>query len=143
MESELYMIGLAGLLIFYATNKTADRQRQKRGEEGRARFFHLQLGFFTLYNMLIAYIVFASDVTRLQGIFYALAVGLHFLAVSHDLWREDWRRYERVGRFVLAGGHLGGDADERPEQGDAGRGGRASADFSSRRRRLRRAGHRV
>lgn len=64
--------------------------------------FYLQVGFFTLYNMLISYIVFASDVETVQGVFYALAVGLHFMSVSHDLWREDKERYEKVARYVLA-----------------------------------------
>ncbi|RKD73268.1 hypothetical protein ATL39_1559 [Sinobaca qinghaiensis] len=108
MESELYILGLVGLMVFYTVFKTADAQQKKGRRDGQALFFYIQVGFFTLYNMMISYIVFASDVETIQGVFYAMAVGLHFMAVSHDLWREDKERYEKVARYILAAGILAG-----------------------------------
>ncbi|MBP1970614.1 zinc transporter ZupT [Virgibacillus natechei] len=103
MESELYVLGLFGLLIFYGVHKAADRA-SRQYEHGEGPFFWIQMVFFSIYNMLISYIVFASDIEGVQAVFYGLAVGLHFMAVAHDLWREDSQRYESLGRYILAVG---------------------------------------
>ena len=107
MESELYFIGLLGLLLFYGIEKTVSYAHHK----GLARinvFFWLQVVFFTFYNMLIAYTVMASEVEGIQALFYGTAIGLHFIAVAHDLWRKDPERYSKVGRYVLASGIFAG-----------------------------------
>ncbi|WP_227002649.1 hypothetical protein [Salicibibacter kimchii] len=49
----------------------------------------MQIGFFAVYNMLIAFVVISSAVEGLQATFHSTAIGLHFVAVAHDLWRED------------------------------------------------------
>ncbi|SDH82130.1 hypothetical protein SAMN05192534_11258 [Alteribacillus persepolensis] len=103
MESELYILGLFGLLIFYGVHKAAERA-QHTHLEGEGHFFWIQIMFFAVYNMLISYIIFASDIEGIEAVFYGVAVGMHFMAVSHDLWREDSKRYESLGRYVLAVG---------------------------------------
>ncbi|PSL47025.1 uncharacterized protein DUF3270 [Salsuginibacillus halophilus] len=105
MESELYFIGLLGLLVFYGVQKLADHiSRDEEGVKLEGPFFWIQIAFFTVYNMLISYIVIAADVEGVQAAFYSIAIGTHFIAVAHDLWREDARRYNRLGRFIMAGG---------------------------------------
>ncbi|MFD2705954.1 hypothetical protein [Salibacterium lacus] len=105
MESELYILGLGGLLIFYGVHKAAERASRKH-EKGEGSFFWIQIAFFVVYNMLIAYNIFASDIEGIEAVFYGIAVGLHFMAVSHDMWREDAARYEKLGRYLLAAGIL-------------------------------------
>ncbi|MFC2949578.1 hypothetical protein [Virgibacillus sediminis] len=107
MESELYVLGLFGLLIFYGVHNAAERA-ERLHKEREGRFFWIQIAFFGIYNMLISYIVFASGLEGIKAIFYGVAVGLHFMAVSHDMWREDSERYERGGRYVLASGIIAG-----------------------------------
>ncbi|SFE79419.1 hypothetical protein [Alteribacillus iranensis] len=107
MESEMYVLGLGGLLIFYGVHKAAERASRNHSQ-GEGQFFWIQMIFFTMYNMLVSYIVFASSIEGARALFYGTAVGLHFMAVSHDLWREDSKRYESVGRFMLAAGIFGG-----------------------------------
>ena len=103
METELYFIGLLGLLLFYGVEKAVDYASEK-GTADRLAFFWLQTAFFTIYNMLIAYTVVASLVEGIQALFYGVAIGLHFIAVAHDLWRKSPIRYNKVGRYVLASG---------------------------------------
>ncbi|WP_026675189.1 hypothetical protein [Alkalihalobacterium bogoriense] len=103
MESELYFIGLLGLLLFYGVEKKVSDANEK-GIADRQAYFWLQTIFFTLYNMLIAYTVVASFVEGIQALFYSVAIGLHFIAVAHDLWRKSPERYNKVGRYVLASG---------------------------------------
>ncbi|UCZ51521.1 hypothetical protein LGQ02_11625 [Bacillus shivajii] len=108
MESELYFIGLIGVLIFYGVQKVV-RKSQLKHETDKARsLFWLQIIFFGIYNMLVAYTVISHDVLGVQAIFYGLAVGLHFIAVAHDLWREYEDIYNKVGRYVLALGIISG-----------------------------------
>ncbi|MDE5415126.1 hypothetical protein [Alkalihalobacterium chitinilyticum] len=108
MESELYFIGLIGVLIFYGIQKVV-RKAQLNDKTHKARtLFWLQIIFFGIYNMLVAYTIISHDVLGIQAVFYGLAVGLHFVAVAHDLWREYADIYNHVGRYVLATGILAG-----------------------------------
>lgn len=108
MESELYFIGLIGVLIFYGIQKVV-RKAQRNHKTNKARaLFWLQILFFGFYNMLVAYTVISHDVLGVQAVFYGLAVGLHFVAVAHDLWREYADIYNKVGRYVLALGIIAG-----------------------------------
>lgn len=108
MESELYFVGLIGVLIFYGIQKVV-RKAQRTGHPSKARaLFWLQILFFGFYNMLVAYTVISHNVLGVQAVFYGLAVGLHFVAVAHDLWREYADIYNQVGRYVLAVGIIAG-----------------------------------
>ncbi|WP_444684066.1 hypothetical protein [Alkalicoccus luteus] len=104
MESELYLFGLVGIVVFYTLTKAAERHRYKSGASVEDRFFFVQTCLFFMYNMLIAYIMFAADQSIEQLIFYSVAVGLHFMTVAHDLFRENESKYRQYGRFMLAGG---------------------------------------
>ncbi|GAE27070.1 hypothetical protein JCM9140_3182 [Halalkalibacter wakoensis JCM 9140] len=105
MESELYFICLLGLLLFYRVQKTVKTTHKVETNQSA---FWLYIGFFTLYNMLIVYVVMAANVSFIQAIFYGAAIGLHFIAVAHDLWRENPEQYNKRGRFFLALGIIAG-----------------------------------
>ncbi|MFB5661794.1 hypothetical protein [Alteribacillus sp. HJP-4] len=107
MESELYLLGLFGLLVFYAVHNAAEKAYQKHAQ-GEGSFYWIQIIFFGMYNMFISYHVFGSDIEGIEAWFYGLAVGLHFMAISNDLWREDAKRYVELGRYILAAGILSG-----------------------------------
>jgi hypothetical protein len=108
MESDLYFVGLIGLLVFFAIQKVV-RNAQNQNKEKKAVFlFWLQILFFGLYNMLVAYTVISHQVLGIQAVFYGLAVGLHFIAVAHDLWLEYEEIYNKYGRYVLAAGIVAG-----------------------------------
>lgn len=106
MESELYFFGLIGIVVFYTVTKVAERHRHQRNATIKDRFFFVQILLFFVYNMLISYIMFAADQNIEQLIFYSIAVGLHFMTVAHDMYRENSERYLLYGRYVLGGGIL-------------------------------------
>ena len=103
MESEIYFIGLVGVLMFFGSQLFV---RQKA--EYTIASFWLQISFYAMYNMMVAYIVLSSEVTGIQAIFYSFAIGMHFLAVAHDMWREFSDLYNKVGRYILAIGIVAG-----------------------------------
>lgn len=107
MESELYFIGLVGMLVFFGIQNLVNRtikDSEKVEESIEKRIFWVQIIFFGLYNMLISFVVIQSQVEGVQVAFYASAVGLHFFAVAHDMWREDSKLYNKYGRYILAAG---------------------------------------
>lgn len=107
METELYFVGLIGVIIFFSVHKAAERaERMHRTGEGS--FFWIQIGFFSVYNMLIAFLVFGTDIEGIEAAFYGVAIGFHYMALAHDLWREDTQRYEKLGRYLLAAGIFAG-----------------------------------
>ncbi|GAE26309.1 hypothetical protein JCM9140_2359 [Halalkalibacter wakoensis JCM 9140] len=108
MESELYFIGLVGVLIFYGIQKVVRKAQLKQQPHKARALFWLQILFFGFYNMLVAYTVISHNVLGIQAVFYGLAVGMHFIAVAHDLWREYEDIYDKVGRYVLALGIVAG-----------------------------------
>ncbi|WP_053217169.1 hypothetical protein [Virgibacillus senegalensis] len=103
METELYFIGLIGVIVFFAIHKAAGKAEREH-PNGEGSFFWIQIAFFSVYNMLIAFIVFGTDIEGVEAAFYGVAVGFHYMAVSHDLWREDSYQYEKFGRYILAVG---------------------------------------
>ncbi|WP_059102977.1 hypothetical protein [Shouchella shacheensis] len=103
LDSELYFLGLIGLLVYFTIYKLA---ASKREEAKQTRFYFVQVGFFALYTFMVSYIVFSSDVQVVQAVFYGMAVGLHFIGISHNLWLENKHLYLRYGRFMLAGATL-------------------------------------
>lgn len=108
MESELYFVGLIGVIIFYGIQKLV-RNAQKTTTSPKAKtLFWLQIIFFGIYNMLVAYTVISHEVAGIQAVFYGLAVGMHFIAVAHDLWMEYEEIYNKVGKYVLACGIVAG-----------------------------------
>ena len=108
MESELYFVGLIGLIIFYGIQKIV-RNAQRKDQKNKAKtLFRLQIMFFGVYNMLVAYTIISHEILGIQAVFYGLAVGMHFIAVAHDLWREYAEIYNKVGKYVLALGIIAG-----------------------------------
>lgn len=104
MPSELYFVGLVGVLMFYGVQKVVRKAQMDNKTEKARSLFWLQILFFGIYNMLVSYTVISHNVAGIQAIFYGLAVGMHFIAVAHDLWREYADIYNKVGRYVLAFG---------------------------------------
>ncbi|WP_280768345.1 hypothetical protein [Salipaludibacillus daqingensis] len=108
MESELYIFGLIGMLIFFAIQNAASYYQHNKFGKGEKIFFWVQLSFFSLYNMLVSYIVISAEVEGVQAAFYSVAIGMHFVAVAHDLWLKDNKRYNRYGRLFLVLGIISG-----------------------------------
>jgi len=103
MASELYVFSLLGLLLFYGIQTAVDDLKQKRSKEA-APFFWVQVVFFAIYNMLIAFIIVSAEMEGGQAVFYGVAIGFHFVAVAHELYQENPKKYQSKGRYVVASG---------------------------------------
>ena len=64
----------------------------------------MHIGGFGVYVWLASYLLLHSlEESPANTLFYAIALGVHFLTVEHSLHTEHGAAYERMGRFVLAG----------------------------------------
>lgn len=104
LDSELYFLGLIGLLVYYTVYKFAKTKRAKKMTPETV--YLVQIGFFAFYAFMISYIVFSSDVKTIEALFYGLAIGLHFIGISYYLGIDNQVLHHRLGRWVLASATL-------------------------------------
>ncbi|WP_010531152.1 hypothetical protein [Lentibacillus jeotgali] len=104
LDTEIYFLGLLGLLIYYAVYAFAETKTASRLKE--QTIYMVQVSFFMAYSFIITYVVFASDVQRVESLFYGLAVSLHFIGLSYHLGKEHYRLHKKRGRYMLAGATL-------------------------------------
>ncbi|UTT43323.1 hypothetical protein [Exiguobacterium aurantiacum] len=108
LPSEIYVISLLGFTVFYGTMRVVRTPYFKDETIDQNVSYWLQVMLLTAYMSVSAYVVTASSVTFVARSFYATALGVHFLAVGHDLYRHYGERYIRQGRYLLSGGILAG-----------------------------------
>lgn len=101
----IYFVALVGFLLFYGLeNLRSKLARPANGEQGGRRAFRIHLGGFAAYVALMSYLlVHGLEEEGVQTLLYAVAVALHFLGIDHALREDHGARYERIGRYVLAG----------------------------------------
>ncbi|HSI67685.1 MAG TPA: hypothetical protein VK947_09735 [Planococcus sp. (in: firmicutes)] len=97
MESEVYFVGLLGVVLFLGIQIII----QQKYISHTSSFWSVII-FYALYNALVSYSVLSFEVSPIQAIFYCFAIGLHFIAVAHDMWRKFPNEYNKYGRYVLA-----------------------------------------
>ncbi|GHA79316.1 hypothetical protein [Cognatilysobacter bugurensis] len=112
----LWLVTLAGLVVFYGLERLAKGSRQDEAEAGREEttapaVFWLHIASFALYNVLIGYLLMHRlDEGPAALIAFGLAMSLHFVVNDHGLHAHHRRRYRHVGRWLLAGAVLIGYA---------------------------------
>ncbi|MEX0759792.1 MAG: hypothetical protein WD100_09445 [Tistlia sp.] len=113
-EAWVYSLALVGLATFYGLERLAKasraRSREQRGEDRvEGELFWLHLGPFGLYNLLIGYLLLHREEPGLWSLaIYFVAMALHFVTTDLGLREHHKERYERRGRWLLAGAVLGG-----------------------------------
>lgn len=112
-EHHIYLIALAGLVIFYGLERLAFVSRRQKGDAEAHRtnsgVFWLHIAVFTVYNTMIGHLLLhRENATRQALVFYALAMGFHFLVNDTSLEEHHEEDYRRSGRWILAGAILGG-----------------------------------
>lgn len=108
LPSEIYVVSLLGFTVFYGTMRVVRTPYFKDETIDQNVSYWLQVTLLTAYMSFSAYVVTATSVTFVARSFYATALGVHFLAVGHDLYRHYGERYIRQGRYLLSGGILVG-----------------------------------
>lgn len=105
----IHLATMLGFVIFYGLDqfvmglKTGKELSHSEEEHGGDTAFWLHVGVFGAYAWLVSYLLVDSleEGTVSIGL-YALAMGLHFLTVSHSLHREYGTLYDRKGDWLLA-----------------------------------------
>ena len=117
-ERLVFLFALAGLIVFYGLERLALVSTGRAGPApgvaaGNGLVFCVHVGAFSLYNILIGYLLVRGERDVAAALAYAFAMAMHFLAIDASLRRHHRERYDRVGRWivsaaVLAGGALAG-----------------------------------
>lgn len=101
-DRPVLVLALAGLVAFYGLERLGRvSQRPHAGRVAEQRVALVILGAFALYYALIGYLVGIERELASVALF-ALAMGVHFLAVDYGLRVHHADTYDRVGRWVLA-----------------------------------------
>jgi hypothetical protein len=100
IESHVWLLTMVGLIAFYGLERLA---RVGKGETG---VFGIHLGSFALYNFLIGYLLLHREESG-GLLFYAAALGLHFLVNDQGLREHHGHAYHRF-RWLLAAAPLAG-----------------------------------
>lgn len=109
IDHHVFVVALLGTVCFYGLERAARRSRSASVEVGyedktSAGVFWLHMASFSLYNVLIAYVLVRREqrgVTELA--LFTLAMTLHFFVTDHGLRHHHKEDYRRIGRFVLSG----------------------------------------
>jgi hypothetical protein len=100
----IYFIALIGFLMFYGLDHLRGRVHETDQAKGAGRLFRLHIGGFAAYVWLMSYLlVHQPDETLVSTVMYGAAITLHLWGVARVLHDEHGAKYERIGRFVLAG----------------------------------------
>jgi zinc transporter ZupT len=102
---EIFLLTLAGLVFFLWIEWGLQSRKEEKSEQGApSDRFHLHIGIFAAYNVLIGYIT-AHNI--LPGMFVqallTIALALHFLGINHTLWIHYRDRFDNLGRWIFAG----------------------------------------
>lgn len=104
----IYMVSLAGLMVFYGlqrlTARSRKRQREVAGEDCPTPLvFWISMLSYSTVNFAVGYLLFQREGTdRLRLSLFFLAMALWFLVNDYGLRQEHRERYRRVGRWVLS-----------------------------------------
>ena len=107
-EGHVWLLALVGLVAFYGLERAAKTSRERSrvsGDEDRVegRVFAVHAGSFTLYNLLIGYLLLHREEAGLRSLlFFGAAMGLHFLTSDYGLRQDHKDLYDRIGRWLFA-----------------------------------------
>lgn len=107
LEHHVYLLALAGLVVFYGLERmvqeSREEQRESEGEDRTSNgVFWIHIVSFAIYNALIGYILAEPGEGLLRLVLFAVAMLLHFLVNDYGLREHHKELYRRTGRWVLA-----------------------------------------
>ncbi len=102
LEEGIFLLALAGLVIFYGLERMAKSSKTERGTP--AGTFWIHISSFAVYNALIGYVLARQEyrTTTSMAMFF-VAMGTHFVVNDHGLRADHHERYDHIGRWLLAG----------------------------------------
>lgn len=107
-EHGLYLLTLAGLVVFYGLEKLAERSPSNEEEETSPGVFWIHISSFAIYNTLIGYTLVKEERTLATLAFFFVALALHFLVNDYGLRHHHQEQYRRWGRWIISFAVLAG-----------------------------------
>ena len=111
----VHLATMLGFLCFYGLDELVIRSRDQTERQRRRELnlphslFRVHMVAFAAYAWLVSYLLVRSaEQTVVALMFYAAAMGLHFLSVAHTLREEHGALYDRIGALLLAASCLAG-----------------------------------
>jgi hypothetical protein len=108
VELGIFLVALAGFLLFYGLERAAQRARGK--VDASAAVFWVHLGSYAIYNAVITYTVPSTYRTGVWfAVLFTVAMALHFVLSDRGLEEHYGDRFDRrPPRLLLAGALLAG-----------------------------------
>jgi hypothetical protein len=112
LENHVYILALAGLLVFYGLDILAVQSRahnRSNQDQDRAsiHIFWIHIFFFVLLNMVLGYLLQdVSNHSLWTCILFFCAIALHFYIIDFSLREHHQDLYDRQGRWFLTGAIL-------------------------------------
>jgi hypothetical protein len=114
LEDHVYLMALAGLLVFYGVERHSMASRRDRharaGEDctGTGAFW-LSIASFAVYNAIVGYLLLRGELDELSALaLYTAALALHFVVNDFALREHHKDAYERTGRWIISAAVLVG-----------------------------------
>lgn len=116
LEHHIYLMALLGISVFYGLERVVTLSRQRNQESGKGDIpeigvFWLHISSFAIYNALIGYLLFHREEPGILSLlFFAIALGLHFVVNDYGLRENHKHIYDKTGRWILAAAIMVGAA---------------------------------
>lgn len=99
-ELLIYIIALAGFLVYYGLDLFAERYQMVRHDD--RLMYRLHLAMFGIYNVLITYTMSLRALTGLTyTLLFTFAMALHFILTDRKFCRFYPLQFNHLGRVVL------------------------------------------
>lgn len=107
---EIFLVALAGFLLFYGLERFAERSRTGGSGSGSRGAFRVHVLSFVVYNGIIGYTLILDWRTSVAfAVLFTFAIGLHFVLTDRGLEEHYGERFDHWGpRLALAGALLVG-----------------------------------
>ena len=109
LDRYVYLVALAGFVLFYGLETLARRRAPRESDAVSPGVFWIHVGSFSVYNALIGYLlVHRESGGRVALALFAVAMALHVLVNDHGLRAHFRDRYHDHGRWLLSAAVVGG-----------------------------------
>ncbi|WP_143079457.1 hypothetical protein [Alkalibacterium subtropicum] len=106
MHYALYMVALSGLVLVYVLDrlisKAYEDEEIRKPNVTESALFWSHIAFFSLYNMMIGYLLTYRNVLNTSLLIFFVAFALHFITNDWGLRHHHEEAYDHYGRQILS-----------------------------------------
>lgn len=107
LEHHAYLLALSGLALFYGLERAAKKSRSERAagaieDVPSPLVFAIHIVSFSLYNMLVGYLLVHQFMSLRELGFFFFAMAVHFLVNDYGLREHYKSMYAWPGRWILS-----------------------------------------